>query len=642
METAAPAIGSAPGRDHARRTLSAIAHKLRAPQTPSAPSERFTTLAPPTDAELASLQVPAAAWLQAGYSINQLVSQYRAMRSGVLALWSRSVDSLAEASLADVIRFNEAIDQALAESVARYDCTVGHSAVAAQLDMNPPAHAEAALRLSEEKFRTIANAMPQMIWSTLPDGYHDYYNDQWYQYTGVPVGSTDGEGWNGMFHPDDQPVAWARWRQCLASGDIYEIEYRLRHRSGQYRWVLGRALPVRSATGEIVRWMGTCTDIHMQKLAEAELTESSERKDEFLAMLAHELRNPLAPISSAAQLLMLAKGNEKAVMQASEIIARQVRHMSHLVDDLLDVSRVTRGLAELDKEDLDLKAVLIGAVEQARPLIEARRHQLRLRISTAHAWVNGDKTRLTQIFTNLLNNAAKYTPPQGEIALVLEVQSEQIQISIHDNGEGISADLLPHVFDIFTQARRTPHRTQGGLGLGLTLVKSLAALHAGSIAVASPGIGLGSTFTVTLPLQQGPGVEPTVAPASPNAPVLGAKALQITIVDDNADAGQTLAMLLEADGHFVGVHEHASDAIAESAVKASQVYILDIGLPDIDGYALARELRANSLSANSVLIALTGYGHDDDRARSREAGFDHHFVKPIDLAQLSHLLATVA
>jgi PAS domain S-box-containing protein len=205
------------------------------------------------------------------------------------------------------------------------------------------------LQHSEAKFRTIANAMPQMVWSALPDGAHDYFNQRWYDFTGVPEGSTDGEGWNGMFHPDDQERAWARWRHSLATGTEYEIQYRLRHKSGQYRWVLGRALPLFDDAGALIRWMGTCTDIHEQKLAEEELRRASERKDEFLAMLAHELRNPLAPISSAAQLLKLPGVDETRLRLASDIIGRQVRHMTELVDDLLDVSRVTRGLVQLEK-----------------------------------------------------------------------------------------------------------------------------------------------------------------------------------------------------------------------------------------------------------------------------------------------------
>jgi PAS domain S-box-containing protein len=236
------------------------------------------------------------------------------------------------------------------------------------MDVSHQVKAEEALRESEAKFRIIANAMPQMVWSTRPDGYHDYYNQQWYDFTGAAEGSTDGKLWNGMFHPDDQDRAWERWHHSLATGETYEIQYRLRHRSGEYRWTLGRALPVRDASGRITRWMGTCTDIHSQKLSEVKLKGVDARKDEFLAMLAHELRNPLAPISSATGILMLANADEPRIKQTSQIISRQVKHMTNLVDDLLDVSRVTRGLIELEKTPLDFRRIVADACRNQRAL----------------------------------------------------------------------------------------------------------------------------------------------------------------------------------------------------------------------------------------------------------------------------------
>jgi len=271
-----------------------------------------------------------------------------------------------------------------------------------------------ALRESEARFRTIANLVPQMIWSTQPDGFHDYYNQRWYDFTGVPEGSTDGEAWNGMFHPDDQERAWSRWRHSLATGEPYEIEYRLRDRNGDYRWVLGRALPVRGPGGEIVRWMGTCTDIHEQMLTQ-ELLERSRRaleaadrqKDQFLAVLAHELRNPLSPIDMAANLLKLAPERVETVRRAADVIERQVSHMRHLLGDLLDVSRVTRGLATLQRTRLRLADAVTAAIEQAQPLLERRGHQLRVVDQAPQLELDADLTRLTQILANLLNNAAR-------------------------------------------------------------------------------------------------------------------------------------------------------------------------------------------------------------------------------------------
>ncbi|HEY1229257.1 MAG TPA: PAS domain-containing sensor histidine kinase, partial [Ramlibacter sp.] len=282
------------------------------------------------------------------------------------------------------------------------------------------------------------------------------------------------------------------------TGAPYEIEYRLRHRSGHYRWVLGRAVPVRDEQEKIVRWMGTCTDIDEQKRARDELLANNRRKDDFLAMLAHELRNPLAPISTAAHLLKAAPSDPAKVERSASIIDRQVRHKRELVDDLLDVSRVTRGLVDLERGPVEIKGVVASAIEQVRPLIDARGHQLTTRMAAGDVYVLGDRTRLVQVVANLLANAAKYTPPNGSLRVSVEAGS-QVSLCVADNGIGIETHLLSAVFDLFTQGERTPDRSQGGLGLGLALVKSLVDLHGGRVSADSAGPGHGSSFTVTLP-----------------------------------------------------------------------------------------------------------------------------------------------
>ena len=493
---------------------------------------------------------------------------------------------------------------------------------------------EIALAASEAKLSTIANAMPQMVWSTLPDGYHDYYNAQWYDFTGTVTGQTDGEGWAAMFHPEDRETAWKRWEHSLATGDTYEVHYRLRHRSGAWRWVLGRALPVMDDGGRIIRWMGTCTDIHDQKLAENELRAANQRKDEFLAMLAHELRNPLAPISTAAQVMRVRYHDPDYVRRASDIIGRQVKHMTDLVDDLLDVSRVTRGLVQMDKTPVDLKLVVNSALEQARPLVEARHHALSVHVGSAPAWVSGDKTRLVQAVSNLLNNAAKYTQQHGRIDLSLGVAAGLAILTVTDNGSGIASTLLPQVFDLFTQGERTPDRAQGGLGLGLALVRSIAAHHGGTVGAHSEGLGRGSTFTLTLPLAAAPaafdaaGQHPQPADAAPR---------RVVVVDDNRDAGVSLAAALESRGHEVRLFEDAESLLAADSGPVD-AYVLDIGLPRIDGYQLARRLRQAGPCPQALLIALTGYGQAHDFTLSKAAGFDHHLVKPADLDALERLL----
>ena len=496
-------------------------------------------------------------------------------------------------------------------------------------------HAEKALRESEAKFRTIADAMPQMVWSTLPDGDHDYYNQQWYDFTGASPGSTDGPAWNGMFHPEDQSRAWDMWRHSLATGEPYEIEYRLRHRSGEYRWVLGRALPVRSDDGAIVRWMGTCTDIQEQKRAQEELLANSRRKDDFLAMLAHELRNPLAPIHTAAHSLKVAPSDQENVGRSADIVIRQVRHMTELVDDLLDVSRVTRGLVELERAPVELKAVVASALEQVRPLIEARGHQLTTRMPPGDVHVLGDRTRLVQVISNLLNNAAKYTPVNGSVSVWVTV-GELVNVRVADNGVGIDAQLRPHVFDLFTQGERTPDRSQGGLGLGLALVRSLVDLHGGGVTVESEGRGLGSAFTVSLPLLT---VSPTAAvPVQHLDPPPVSKGQRVMVVDDNKDAADSLGTLLKSLGHDVRVTHGPQQALEAVREAPSDVFILDIGLPGMDGYALARHLRAHPNGCAALYIALTGYGSKQDKQRGDEAGFEHYLVKPADPEVLAQLL----
>lgn len=391
-------------------------------------------------------------------------------------------------------RYCDFIYQPILDAQGRVDAIFVQGA-----DVTDRETALAALRESEQRFRTIADMIPQMVWSTQPDGYHDYYNRQWYAYTGVPEGSTDGEGWNGMFHPEDQERAWERWRRSLATGEPYEIEYRLRHRSGEYRWTLGRALPIRDATGGIVRWMGTCTEIHEQKLSEFALKDADRRKDRFLAILAHELRNPLAPISTAATLLRMASDDPQRVREASDIIDRQARHMTHLVSDLLDVSRVTGGQAVLDVRDMDLVAAVRAAIEQVAPVIERKGHALRVSLPDELVPLRGDHARITQVFANLLVNAAKYTPRGGHIDVVFDARDGFACIEVVDDGNGIDADLLPRVFELFTQAEPTPDREQGGLGIGLALVRSLVHLHGGTIEATSEGPGRGARFRACLP-----------------------------------------------------------------------------------------------------------------------------------------------
>jgi signal transduction histidine kinase/ActR/RegA family two-component response regulator len=373
--------------------------------------------------------------------------------------------------------------------------------------------------------------------------------------------------------------------------------------------------------------------------AEAKLRDADRRKDEFLAMLAHELRNPLAPIGMAAKVLRVGQVSPDRVKQTCEIIDRQIRHMTKLLDDLLDVSRVTRGLVVLTQGLHDIVAIVQDAIEQARPLIDARRHHLSTTLPPQAVYVQGDGTRLVQIVTNLLNNAAKYTPEGGVIELELESETHTVDIIVRDNGNGIDASLRPHIFDLFVQGERSFDRAQGGLGIGLALVKSLVEQHGGHISVESEGPGAGSEFTIRLPRAE------DAAPVL-DMPLQGSPAesrpLSIVIVDDNADAADMLSMYLGSVGHQLHVAYKGQEGLALAQEVAPDVLLLDIGLPDIDGYQLAQQIRALPQTAHATLIALTGYGQESDRERSIAAGFDHHLTKPVDVAALLRLLMSGA
>ena len=383
-----------------------------------------------------------------------------------------------------------------------------------------------------------------------------------------------------------------------------------------------------------------CRDITSRKVAEEKLTDADRRKDDFLAMLAHELRNPLAPIGAAAELLQSVKLDEEQVRQTSQIIGRQVDHMTGLVNDLLDMSRVTRGLVELDTAPLNIGDIITDAIEQALPLIESRRHHIGTQLTDDATLVLGDKKRLVQVITNLLSNAAKYTHEGGHLLIRTKVRDAHVHIEISDDGMGMAPDLVARAFDLFAQAERTSDRSSGGLGLGLALVKSLVELHGGTVTCKSAGLGNGSTFSVCLPrLLADEGSK--VAQDPDLALQKSTKALRIMIVDDNIDAAVMLAMLLEASGHEVLVEHSARRALERAKAELPLVFLLDIGLPEMDGNKLARRLRSQPENAKATLIAITGYGQENDHKNSLAAGFDYHFVKPVDIKKLFAILVQI-
>ena len=380
--------------------------------------------------------------------------------------------------------------------------------------------------------------------------------------------------------------------------------------------------------------------LQSERSARQSAEEGSRAKDSFLALLSHELRNPLAPISSAAKLLQMAPGEPGVAERASGVIVRQVRHMKELIDDLMDVSRVTRGLVELETLPIDLRTVLDAAVEQVRPLLESRGHRFTSETPDAPVVAVGDRTRLIQVVANLLNNAAKYTPNGGHVHLSLAREGERAVIRVTDNGLGISASLLPHVFELFTQAERTPDRAQGGLGVGLALVRSVVQLHGGDVQARSAGEGAGSTFAVTLPLSH----EAAIPVSERTLRGRRFEPLGVLLVDDNVDGASTLAEVLRIAGHRVDVAHDAATAlaVAQAPDASFDVFVLDIGLPGMTGYELSERLHADPRWRAAAFVALTGYGQSADQDRSRAAGFDRHLVKPVRELDLLEAIGALA
>ncbi len=374
------------------------------------------------------------------------------------------------------------------------------------------------------------------------------------------------------------------------------------------------------------------------KRAEEALKEADRRKDEFLAMLAHELRNPLAAIRNGLHILLLSKGNGDVAAQVKEMMDKQVNNLTRMVDDLLDVSRITRGKIQLRKEKSELAKVIGHAVESARPLIEARSHKFTVALTTPPVHLEADPTRLEQVLVNLLNNAAKYTKPCGDITLMAEREGDEAVIRVRDNGIGIRPELLPRVFDLFVQSERSLDRSQGGLGIGLTLVKKLVEMHGGSIEAHSEGMYKGSEFVVRLPALPSDGSEPE-ALSEQNA--LASSKLQVLVVEDAEDVAQTLEMLLKFWGHDVRVVHDGPAALVAYHTYQPDVVLLDISLPGMNGYDVARQLRRGQGKKRPLIIAVTGYGQDEDRRQSQEAGFDYHMTKPVEPDKLQTLLASV-
>ncbi|MEO8186462.1 MAG: ATP-binding protein [Burkholderiaceae bacterium] len=422
-------------------------------------------------------------------------------------------------------------------------------------------------------------------------------------------------------------------------------------KDGTERPLEDSAAPIRAANGTITGAVLVFRDVTDRKKADDELRTSElrlrqlasdlsvadRRKNEFLAMLAHELRNPLAPIRNALSVIRLTSGKGSAVDEASAMMERQVAQLSRLVDDLLDINRITRGKVELRRERVDLASVVHHAVEACRPLSDSMRHEFSVVLPPGPIHVNGDPMRLSQVVGNLLNNACKYTQKEGCISLTVERDATSVAIRVRDNGIGIAADQLPVIFEMFTQLDTSPESSQSGLGIGLTLVKELVEMHGGEVEAHSSGVGHGSEFTIRLPLSTQLSSES--APELPAPEPLAANGRRILIADDTRDSATSLAMLMELASNETRTVFDGLEAVQAAALFRPDVVFLDIGMPKLDGYEAARRIREQPWGKNMFLVALTGWGQDEDRQKSKDAGFDAHLVKPIDHAELVDLLA---
>jgi len=485
----------------------------------------------------------------------------------------------------------------------------------------------------ERRFRALVQATSDAVYSMSPD-WSELRSLQGRDF--IADTTEPSRSWLDKYiHPEDQARLLAAIQDAIRGKKPFELEHRVLRVDGTLGWTFSRAVPFLGEDGEIVEWLGAASDISARKEAESALREAAQRKDEFLATLSHELRNPLAPLRNGLQLMRLQGDRLNPATYA--IMERQLDHLVRLVDDLLEMSRITRGLLELRRERIELSTVVRNALETSEPLVQAGGHRLDVSLPGQALWLEGDPVRLTQVLSNLLNNAAKYTDAGGVISLSARRDGDTAVIQVRDNGCGIDPGGLERIFEMFSREVHPGRRGEGGLGIGLTLSRRLTEMHGGTIEAKSEGVGRGSEFTVRLPLAE-------AAPRSGDVSQrkVSLSTLRILVVDDNEDAAESMGLLLEALGARVDVVHSGQAALEVFAERKAAVVLLDVGMPEMDGYELARALRARFPEDRPTIIALTGHGQPEDRRKAREAGVDHHLVKPAEFEALQSLLSSVA
>jgi PAS domain S-box-containing protein len=496
----------------------------------------------------------------------------------------------------------------------------------------------------------VEECFPYGVWLAEPDGKLLYVSPSFLRHLGTDLREMRQKGQFHFLAPEVREAIDRGWTRSRESSQAFDVEYTVHFADGSERTIWTRGV-LTEAPGGLPYWVGVNIDATEQKKIREELRRQAEtlrqqanalkeadrRKDEFLALLGHELRNPLAPIRNGLHILLLPDVDHTAVRQVKDMMEKQVNHLTRMVDDLLDVSRITRGRIQLRKEPVELSRAVGYAVESVRPLVEAQNHRLTVSLPPAAVHVEADPTRLEQILVNLLNNAVKYTRPGGEIALIAEQERHEAVIRIRDNGIGIPAHLLPKVFDLFTQVEESLDRSQGGLGIGLTLVKNLVELHGGRVAAHSEGPDKGSEFIVRLPAMP-KGTAEAEAPRSKAA--ADSSKRRVLVVDDSRDLAQSIKILLELSGHEVRTVHDGDTALAAYRTDRPDAVLLDVGLPGMSGYEVARQIRREQGNHRPLIVAVSGYGQEEDKRLAHEAGFDFHMTKPVDPTKLVALIAS--
>ncbi|MEP7117171.1 MAG: ATP-binding protein [Acidobacteriota bacterium] len=519
------------------------------------------------------------------------------------------------------------------------------------------------LQESEAQFHLLAESIPQLAWATRPDGHIDWYNQRWYDYTGTTLEQMQGWGWKSVHDPDRVDEVVTRWQDALASGAPFEMNFALRGRDGVFRWHLTRAVPLRDQAGRIVRWFGTNTDIDAQRRAEVERATllaneqrarhaaelASRAKDEFLATASHELRTPLNAILGWARMLQTGQLDHSVFLRAIDSIQRNAAIQVRLIEDILDGSRIITGQLHLEIRTLDLAMLVSATLEAVRTAADAKNITVSLSLDPQATLVVGDPDRLQQVMWNLMVNAIKFTAKGGTVEVSLRRVDTSIELQVSDNGEGISPEFLPHVFERFRQAQASTTRRHGGLGLGLALVRHLVEAHGGTVSADSAGVGQGAAFTVTLPVQAvfAESVAMTAPPRSsfrefvPSAASL--TGVSVLVVDDELDARDLVATALRAKGAEVTSAASAAEALELVAARAFMAMVSDIGMPDTDGYALIRRIRTTTGARGVHLpaVALTAYSREEDRRRALDAGYNAYVSKPVDPEELVQIVAGI-